>query len=68
MKVVKKNQQVSDWDFDKIKRGSETNYVAVIQNLPTHISEKGTLWLQKIVDIYCRKAQIILPALNMFNA
>lgn len=54
--------------FDKIKRGSETNYVAVIQNLPTHISEKGTLWLQKIVDIYCRKAQIILPALNMFNA
>ena len=53
--------------FDKTKGRSETDYIAVIQDLPAHISEKGTLWLQKIVDIYCEKTKAIMPSLNMFS-
>ena len=53
--------------FDKIKRESETDYIAAIQGLPVHISEKGTLWLQKIVDIFCEKTKTIMPSLNMFS-
>lgn len=53
--------------FDKTKGGSETDYIAAIQGLPAHISEKGTLWLQKIVDAFCKKTRDITPALKMFN-
>jgi len=53
--------------FDKTKRESETDYIAAIQGLPPHISEKGTLWLQKIVDIFCEKTKNIMPSLNMFS-
>lgn len=54
-------------DFDKVMRGGETNYIAVIQGLPAHISGKGTLWLQKIVDTFCEKAKTIVPSLNIFG-
>ena len=54
-------------NFDKATRGSDTNYIAVIQGLPAHISEKGTLWLQRIVDTFCEKAKILVPSLNIFG-
>jgi len=65
--VVEKYRDDFLSSFDKAKSGSETNYIAAIQGLPAHISEKGTLWLQKIVDTYCGKAKAITPALKMFN-
>jgi len=47
------------------KKGA--NYIAVIQALPAHISKKGTLWLQGIVDSFCDKAKEIIPSLRLFG-
>jgi UDP-N-acetylglucosamine/UDP-N-acetylgalactosamine diphosphorylase len=43
------------------------NYIAVIKGLPPHVSEKGTLWLQRIVDTFCEKAKAIMPSFNLFG-
>ncbi|MBP6942136.1 MAG: hypothetical protein KBB65_10225 [Syntrophorhabdaceae bacterium] len=53
--------------FDKASRGSKNDYVATIQGLPGHISEKGVAWLEGVVDAFCRKAQTIMPSLAMFG-
>ena len=53
--------------FHKIKKAHETNYIEVIQGLPADISEKGTLWLDKIIDTLCRRATAIMPSLNLFT-
>ena len=43
------------------------NYIEVIQSLPPLISMGGTQWLDSIVDLICRQATKVLPALNMFK-
>jgi UDP-N-acetylglucosamine/UDP-N-acetylgalactosamine diphosphorylase len=43
------------------------NYIAVIQGLPAHVSKKGTLWLQGIVDSFCEKTKEIIPSLRLFG-
>ncbi|MDD5009022.1 MAG: hypothetical protein PHU49_14460 [Syntrophorhabdaceae bacterium] len=53
--------------FDKISGGSGKNYIAAIQDIPAHISEKGVVWLQGIVDTFCEKVKTIMPSLNMFG-
>jgi UDP-N-acetylglucosamine/UDP-N-acetylgalactosamine diphosphorylase len=54
-------------DFNKANGGSETNYIGAIQGLPLQVSEKGTLWLQRIVDAFCEKVKMIVPSLNIFG-
>ncbi|MBA4390075.1 MAG: UDP-N-acetylglucosamine pyrophosphorylase [Syntrophus sp. (in: bacteria)] len=53
--------------FDDIKGAHKTNYIELMQGLPLHISVKGTVWLQGIIDTFCEKAKIILPLFNMFS-
>lgn len=52
---------------DKARSERGASYIAVIQGFPTHVSEKGVVWLQKIVDTFCEKAKAIMPSLNIFN-
>ena len=52
---------------DKARSESGANYIAVIQGLPAHVSEKGTVWLQTIVDTFCERAKAIIPSFNMFG-
>ncbi len=33
------------------------DYIAVLQGIPSNVSDKGTKWLQGIVDIYCEKTK-----------
>jgi UDP-N-acetylglucosamine/UDP-N-acetylgalactosamine diphosphorylase len=52
---------------DKARSEAGANYVAVIQGLPAHVSGKGTLWLQRIVDTFCVKTKTIIPSFNIFG-
>jgi bifunctional UDP-N-acetylglucosamine pyrophosphorylase/glucosamine-1-phosphate N-acetyltransferase len=65
--VVEKcrNDFLSASDKARSERGA--NYIAVIQGLPADVSEKGVLWLQRIVETFCEKAKAIMPSLNIFN-
>jgi bifunctional UDP-N-acetylglucosamine pyrophosphorylase/glucosamine-1-phosphate N-acetyltransferase len=65
--VVEKcrNDFLSASDKARSERGA--NYIAVIQGLPAGVSEKGVLWLQRIVETFCEKAKAIMPSLNIFN-
>jgi bifunctional UDP-N-acetylglucosamine pyrophosphorylase/glucosamine-1-phosphate N-acetyltransferase len=53
--------------FDKAEGESGTDYIAVIQGLPAHVSSKGTIWLQRIVDAFCEKTKEIVPSLRLFG-
>jgi bifunctional UDP-N-acetylglucosamine pyrophosphorylase / glucosamine-1-phosphate N-acetyltransferase len=53
--------------LDKVRREGGPDYIKVIQALPAGVSEKGTLWLQRIVDSLSEKAKAIVPALSMFG-
>jgi bifunctional UDP-N-acetylglucosamine pyrophosphorylase/glucosamine-1-phosphate N-acetyltransferase len=53
--------------FDKARGESGANYIAVIQGLPAHISDKGTVWLQRVVDTFCEKTKEIMPSFNIFG-
>jgi bifunctional UDP-N-acetylglucosamine pyrophosphorylase/glucosamine-1-phosphate N-acetyltransferase len=53
--------------FNQAKGAQNTNYIETIQGFPVHVSGKGTLWLQRIVDTYCEKAKLILPSFDMFG-
>lgn len=53
--------------FDQVKGKQNTNYIETIQSFPLHLSGKGTLWLQGIVDACCEEAKLILPLFNMFG-
>jgi len=65
--VVEKcrNDFLSASDKARSERGA--NYIAVIQGFPADVSEKGVLWLQRIVETFCEKAKAIMPSLNIFN-
>ena len=52
---------------DKARSERDANYIAIIQGLPAHVSGKGTLWLQRIVDAFCEKTKTILPSMNIFG-
>lgn len=53
--------------FDKASGESKKDYIKVIQGLPVDVSGKGVAWLQRVVDDFCRKAQVIMPSLSMFS-
>ena len=53
---------------DKARSERGAGYIAVIQGLPAHVSEKGVLWLQRIVDTFCERAKAIMPSLNIFGS
>jgi UDP-N-acetylglucosamine/UDP-N-acetylgalactosamine diphosphorylase len=53
--------------FEKARNENGVNYIEVIQNFPAHVTEKGVLWLQQIVDTFCEKAKAIMPSLNIFG-
>jgi bifunctional UDP-N-acetylglucosamine pyrophosphorylase/glucosamine-1-phosphate N-acetyltransferase len=48
------------------KRGA-TDYIQVIQGLPTSVSQQGTRWLDQIVRDLCQRAAGILPSLRLFT-
>jgi bifunctional UDP-N-acetylglucosamine pyrophosphorylase / glucosamine-1-phosphate N-acetyltransferase len=52
---------------DNARSESGAGYIAVIQGLPAQVSGKGTLWLQRIVDVFCEKTRTIVPSLNIFS-
>jgi UDP-N-acetylglucosamine/UDP-N-acetylgalactosamine diphosphorylase len=54
-------------DYDNARSKSGAGYIAAIQGLPAHVSAKGTLWLQSLVDDFCEKTKTIAPSLNMFG-
>lgn len=53
--------------FHEACGGNRTDYITTIQGLPGYISEEGTAWLQRVVDFYCERAEMCIPALNMFR-
>jgi bifunctional UDP-N-acetylglucosamine pyrophosphorylase/glucosamine-1-phosphate N-acetyltransferase len=65
--VAEKHRDLFLSAFDKTRRESGGNYIAVVQGFPVHVSEKGVLWLQRIVDAFCERAKAIMPSLNMFG-
>jgi UDP-N-acetylglucosamine/UDP-N-acetylgalactosamine diphosphorylase len=53
---------------DKMRNERGADYIAVIQGFPNHVSEKGVLWLQKIVDTFCEQAKAVMPSLKIFGS
>jgi UDP-N-acetylglucosamine/UDP-N-acetylgalactosamine diphosphorylase len=49
------------------KKENDGSYVESVQGLPAGVSEKGTAWLQEIVDAISLKAAAFLPSLNLFK-
>jgi bifunctional UDP-N-acetylglucosamine pyrophosphorylase/glucosamine-1-phosphate N-acetyltransferase len=52
---------------EKARSESGANYIAVIQGFSAHVSEKGVVWLQRIVDTFSDKTKGIMPSLNIFG-
>ncbi len=52
--------------FEKSLNGKGSDYISIIQGLPAQVSEKGTIWLQGIIDKFCEKAGNILPSFGLF--
>lgn len=53
--------------FDKARSAGGGSYISVIQSLTAPVSQKGTLWLQRIVDAFCEKAKATMPSFNLFE-
>jgi len=53
--------------FNETVGNGRSNYIAVIQGLPAHVSQKGTIWLKRIVDTYSEKVKAVVPLLNIFG-
>jgi bifunctional UDP-N-acetylglucosamine pyrophosphorylase / glucosamine-1-phosphate N-acetyltransferase len=53
--------------FEKTRGEYKISYIDTIQAFPVHVSGKGSLWLQRIVDTFCEQAETIMPSLNMFG-
>lgn len=53
------------FEFERLRGKKEAKYIAVIQGLPAHVSKKGVLWLQKIVDIFCERVKAIVPSFKL---
>jgi N-acetylglucosamine-1-phosphate uridyltransferase (contains nucleotidyltransferase and I-patch acetyltransferase domains) len=50
--------------FGAAKGENGANYLAAIQSLPAHVSKKGTVWLQRIVNTFCEKTKEIMPSIT----
>ena len=53
--------------FHGHRNGQKRPYIETIKSLPQPVAEKGTKWLQSIVDGLCREAATIMPAMKMFK-
>ena len=53
--------------FTDHKKENDGTYVEMVQGLPTDVSQRGTLWLQVIIDEISRKSAAILPTLELFK-
>jgi UDP-N-acetylglucosamine/UDP-N-acetylgalactosamine diphosphorylase len=53
--------------FHGHKKESGGSYLEVVQTLPTAVSQKGTQWLQQIIDDLCMKTAAMMPALGLFK-
>ncbi|MDX9822621.1 MAG: UDP-N-acetylglucosamine pyrophosphorylase [Syntrophales bacterium] len=53
--------------FAKARGESGDNYIAAVQGLSADVSGRGTAWLQRIVDDFCRKAGRSVPSLQLFG-
>ncbi|OPY75781.1 MAG: bifunctional N-acetylglucosamine-1-phosphate uridyltransferase/glucosamine-1-phosphate acetyltransferase [Syntrophorhabdus sp. PtaU1.Bin058] len=65
--MIRKDRDDFLSSFDTISGGGKRNYIAAIQGLPADIAGKGVLWLQRVVDTFCEKAEAIMPSLNLFG-
>jgi len=65
-RTVEESRQDFLFPFEKLRSESQANYIAVIQNLPAPVSEKGVRWLKRIVEAFCERASAILPSLDLF--
>ena len=54
-------------DFHEHRKGRQGSYIETIKSLPESLAEKGTKWLQAVVDGLCHEAAAVLPALKMFK-
>jgi UDP-N-acetylglucosamine/UDP-N-acetylgalactosamine diphosphorylase len=52
--------------FNKSVNRKGSDYLSAIQGLPREVSEKGTLWLQGVIDDYCKKTGKIIPSFGLF--
>ena len=52
--------------FEKSLDGKGSDYISVIQGLPAQASNKGTIWLQVIIDALCKKTGEIIPSFGLF--
>ncbi len=53
--------------YDKTQKNTDAGYLATIQHLPSDVSAKGTKWLQKLVDTYCKMTRDAVPKLRLFE-
>jgi len=52
---------------DVAGKANGTNYIDAVQGFDAGTSAKGVVWLQGIVNLYCEKAKVMIPSLNMFG-
>jgi bifunctional UDP-N-acetylglucosamine pyrophosphorylase/glucosamine-1-phosphate N-acetyltransferase len=65
--VIEKDRDDFLADFAAAKGKNGARYITVMQALPAHVSQKGTLWLQRIVDTFCNKTKEILPSFTVVS-
>ena len=68
--VEKSGEEARDSFMEAFLDHSQQNdgaYVEIVQGLPAVASEKGTAWLQEIIDEISRQAAAILPGLALFK-
>lgn len=53
--------------FEGHRKGRRGTYIETIKSLPESLSEKGTAWLQSVVDGLCREAAAVVPAMKLFR-
>jgi bifunctional UDP-N-acetylglucosamine pyrophosphorylase/glucosamine-1-phosphate N-acetyltransferase len=53
--------------FHSNRKSHQGRYIETIKSLPESLSEKGTKWLEIIVDGLCHEAATIMPAMKMFK-
>jgi len=68
--VEKSGEEARDSFMEAFLDHSQQNdgtYVEMVQSLPVVASEKGTAWLQEIIDVISRQSAAILPGLALFK-
>jgi len=52
--------------FQESTGGTAQDYIKAIQALPPSVAQRGTAWLQQIIDIVCSRTASMLTSLDMF--